>query len=72
MHGAEGVDERRRGRARRALPAGPAGPTSTCSAEFDSPTLKSPVTMTGSDGIGRAAMRCSSSAVLFSRDGCDS
>jgi hypothetical protein len=37
-----------------------------------SPTLKSPVTITGSPGKGRASIRSRSRATLFSREGCDS
>ena len=43
-----------------------------CNAGFASPTLKSPVTITGSTAGARAAIRSRRSMVLRSRDGCDS
>ena len=69
MHRAEGVDERRGGAPAAGTAAGPAGPTRTCRAGFDSPALKSPVTMTGSDGIGprRDALQQQRRALLAGR-----
>jgi hypothetical protein len=46
-------------------------PVRARTAGFDSPALKSPVTITGSAGWVRAATRSAKSAADFSRDGCE-